>query len=128
MAYLTEKNQYSSITGFYCEIGDTRYQNFLLKYNIEEFEKNKIEEKLKKFTGEKTILINFWETFETKNKGKGHGSKVLKDFMKNPCELFLCVVDIGIKTNFDKVAYLENKGFEIIGYTKYGPFMIKRNS
>lgn len=120
MSYLNIQDTNGRIYGFRTTVGSDRFKLFIEKNLRNEELDEESQKNIQKYFGIDCIYI---DNISVLNKGQGHGTKMLKEFLKLGDLCFL-VADTKQANNFDLIDWYTRNGFQIIGNTFYGPIMI----
>lgn len=120
MSYLNIQDKNGRIYGFKTTVGSDRFNLFIEKNLRNEELDDESKKNIQKYIGVDCIYI---DNISVQNKGQGHGTKMLKEFLMLG-DVFFLVADVKQSNNFDLVDWYKRHNFQIIGNTFYGPIML----
>ncbi len=116
-----------SITGYVVDTDAEQLENyFILEHGVPE----RVIENIRHEFNVVAVLRNF--SFEEEYRGQGHGTELFEDFMveaiESGAEAVLLIADNGEELPFDLEEWYKGWGFDTIGQTSSGPFMVYRSA
>jgi GNAT superfamily N-acetyltransferase len=116
-----------SITGYVVDTGAEQLENyFVLEHGVPE----RVIENIRHEYNLVAVLRNF--SVEEDYRGQGHGTELFEDFMveaiESGAEAVLLIADNGEELPFDLEEWYKGWGFDTIGQTSSGPFMVYRSA